>query len=82
MSFLIKKKHIYSMEKESYVSIFVGVVGFLFLLIMKLSGQIDLNWIIVLTSFVWVPAFLLLAAMFLAWIIVFMVAIVAVIFSK
>ncbi len=70
------------MEKESYVSIFVGVVGFLFLLIMKLSGQIDLNWIIVLTSFVWVPAFLLLAAMFLAWIIVFMVAIVAVIFSK
>ena len=70
------------MEKESYVSIFIGVVGFLFLLALKLFGYIQLNWIIVLTSFVWVPAFLLLAAMFLAWTLVFVAAIITAIISK
>ena len=49
------------MNKAS-ISIGLGEFIFVVLFILKLTGQIDMNWFWVITSFIWVPILIFLTA--------------------
>jgi hypothetical protein len=64
------------------VSIGVGTLAFLILFVLKLLGEIDMSWFWVLTSWIWVPILVLLAALAFMFIFGTIIVILGAIFSR
>ena len=64
------------------VGVGVGTIAFVILFVLKLLGEIDMNWFWVLTSWIWVPVLVLLSAMALVMGFVLIVGIIGALVSK
>lgn len=67
-------------KKEA--SIGVGTLAFLILFVLKLLGEIEMGWFWVLTSWIWVPILVLLAALAFMFVFGAVIVILGAIFSR
>lgn len=67
---------------DTQVTIGLGTICFVILFVLKVSGQTDMGWFLVLTSWIWVPIAILLASALAMFMFAVVVVTLAAIFGK
>jgi len=64
-------------NKVSSGGVGIGSVVFIVLLILKITGNIGINWFLVITSFIWAPIIFFVAALIIIGIFYFIAIIIS-----